>query len=349
MRIAVAFSGGVDSSSTALMLKHQGHEIIAVTMKLKKAGHPGLSPAEDAQIVAAAAKIGVEHHFIDLTNEFENEVLRYSWNEYANGRTPNPCAVCNPLIKFGKLLKFAEEHGASHLATGHYARITQNESGEYELRRGTFTAKDQSYFLFALPKAMLPRILMPLGGMTKEEARALAREYGLPNADKKESQDACFTAPDEIFSESLRNCFSAEIRNGFFIDENGKKLGRHEGFHLYTIGQRKGLKIALGKPAYVLDLNNTSGYITLTTNEELLFKKELIAENASWLLESCANTDFRCEVQIRYRSRPAPAELIQLGNGKVKVVFETPQRAITPGQAAVFYQEDRVLGGAWIL
>ncbi len=349
MRIAVAFSGGVDSSSTALMLKNKGHDIIAVTMKLKKPGHPGLSPTEDAQIVEAAQKIGIEHQFLDLTNEFENEVLRYSWNEYSKGRTPNPCAVCNPLIKFGKLLKFAEEHGASHLATGHYARIKELEDGSYALCRGTFTAKDQSYFLFALSKDMLPRILMPLGEMTKEEVRTLAREYGLPNADKKESQDACFTAPDEIFSESLRNCFSAEARQGFFVDEQGKKLGRHEGFHLYTIGQRKGLKIALGKPAYVLDLDNTSGNVTLSTNEKLLFKQELIAENTSWLLESCANKDFRCEVQIRYRSRPAPAEIIQMGNNRVKVIFETAQRAITPGQAAVFYKDDRVLGGAWIV
>ncbi|OGV50220.1 MAG: tRNA 2-thiouridine(34) synthase MnmA [Lentisphaerae bacterium GWF2_44_16] len=350
-KIVAAISGGVDSSVAAAIYKEKGYEVIGVTLKMKSCDENtekrksccGID--DDLHARTTADSIGIAHYFLDVREDFTAKVLKKGWEEYASGRTPNPCALCNRYLKFGRLLDYARKIGAEGIITGHYSIVRQNAGPTYSLHRGIDSQKDQSYFLFALTQEQLASTHMPLGTMTKKEVREYARRIGLPNAEKTESQDACFGIGDEAFSETLRRLFNGLPQKGFIIGDDGKALGEHNGIHLYTIGQRKGLGIALGKPAYVWKIDK--GNVYLSADEGRLFSENMLVENVNW--QCPAKTEsFECEVQIRYRSKPVKAKLTPCGASSYMVDFEKQQRAVTPGQAAVFYDGDKLLGGGWI-
>ena len=342
-RVMVAFSGGVDSSIAAYLCKQAGFEVRAVTMSLL-GGTPDFSRAE-----ATAAKLGIPLEIIDLSGEFEQIVMRGTWEIYASGRTPNPCAVCNPRFKFGRLLDFARSRDCAALVTGHYARLIRTPGGPV-LMKGLCREKDQSYFLFGLTPDQLSGACFPLGAMEKRTVRTMAAELGLSCADAPESQDACFAPADGgNLAEMLRCRFGAEAHCGNFVDPSGKKLGRHSGIHAYTIGQRKGTGVALGRPAYVKAIHADSQEIVLTPDPADLMSGRVLLDPPNLLASEYAErTEFPCEVKIRYRSPAVPALVRRLPEGGCLLTFEQAQRAVTPGQAAVFYQGDTLLGGAWI-
>jgi tRNA-uridine 2-sulfurtransferase len=344
-RVVVAMSGGVDSSVAAALLLEQGYECVGATLQLFPNGRCGAADAiAGAQKVAE--QLGIEHFVLDGRNRFETTVLRPAWDEYACGRTPNPCVSCNEKIKFGVLQDFAASIGAQHLATGHYVRLVRPEDGgPMQLWRGVYRPKDQSYFLFALTAAQREFCVMPLGDQTKAAVRAKARQLGLDSAENPESQDACFATDTESFPEVLRKYFKAESPGGAIVDESGNPLGRHLGIHQYTIGQRQGLGVSLGQRAWVKRIDPATGEIELTTSGEALMATGLDVSDVRWLSEPEARP---CQVQIRYRHAATPARVEPLGSDRARIVFEQPQRAVAPGQAAVWYDGDRVLGGGWI-
>jgi tRNA-specific 2-thiouridylase len=355
MKIAVAMSGGVDSSTAAALLKEEGHEVIGLTMRLWDAPpdppeNPGscLVPAPVAEARRVAAQIGISHYVIPLQEEFEKEIIGYFVDEYLRGRTPNPCVVCNQRIKFQALLKKAEELGARALATGHYARIGADpETSRFRLWRGRDRRKDQSYFLFRLTQEQLGKILLPLGDKTKPEVREIARRLGLPVAQKSESQEICFI-PDDDYRKFLESRKGKEIAlPGKIVNRQGQELGRHHGIYAYTIGQRRGLGIAAAHPHYVLDLDAEKNFVVAGKNEEL-FSAGLIAREVNWISLPPPKGIMAADVQIRYRHPGAPGVLVPLEEGSVRVELKIPQRAVTPGQAVVFYRGDEVLGGGWI-
>ncbi|MBQ9336804.1 MAG: tRNA 2-thiouridine(34) synthase MnmA [Lentisphaeria bacterium] len=343
-RVMVAFSGGVDSSIAAHLCKQAGFEVRAVTMSLL-GGTPDFSRAE-----ATAAKLGIPLEIIDLSKEFEQTVMRGTWEIYASGRTPNPCAVCNPRFKFGRLLDFARSRDCAALVTGHYARLVRTPDGPVRLLKGLCREKDQSYFLFGLAPDQLAHACFPLGGMEKRDVRALASELGLACADAPESQDACFAPADGgNLAEMLRCRFGAEAHCGDFVDPSGKKLGRHCGIHAYTIGQRKGTGVALGRPAYVKAIHADTCEIVLTPDPAELMSERVLLDPPNILApEYAGRTEFPCEVKIRYRSPAVPAQVRRVPEGGCLLTFDRAQRAVTPGQAAVFYCGDELVGGAWI-
>ena len=343
-RVMVAFSGGVDSSIAAYLCRQAGFEVRAVTMSLL-GGKPDFSRAE-----TTARQLGIPLEIIDLSPEFEQTVMRGTWEIYASGRTPNPCAVCNPRFKFGRLQEFARSRDCAALVTGHYARLVHAPDGSVRLMKGVCREKDQSYFLFGLNAEQLSFACFPLGGLEKSEVRAKAAELGLSCADAPESQDACFAPADGgNLAEMLRCRFGAEPRCGDFVDTAGKKLGRHGGIHAYTIGQRKGTGVALGRPAYVKAIRPDSCEIVLTPDSEELMSERVLLDPPNLLIgEYASRPEFSCEVKIRYRSPGVPARVRRLPDGGCLLLFERAQRAVTPGQAAVFYQGETLLGGAWI-
>jgi tRNA-specific 2-thiouridylase len=308
------------------------------------AGYTGDEAVENAREVCRM--LGIQHHVIQSAKEFESAVLWPSWQEYKRGRTPSPCVLCNPLVKFKMILNFADSVGADFIATGHYAILKRGENPI--LKRGLYAKKDQTYFLFALTKEQLNRTLFPLGKMTKPEVRAIAKQLNLAIANRAESQDACFATSDGSFAEALRIRFNAPETSGRFILGDGTLKGAHRGIHNYTVGQRKGLGVALGKKAYVLGIDPVSSDIVLTTCEDDLKSKVLVAENISWTGGVVPSFPLRCMAQIRYKSPPAPAVVTGSSDNKLLVEFEMAQKAVTPGQAVVFYSGDIVLGGGWI-
>jgi tRNA-specific 2-thiouridylase len=256
--------------------------------------------------------------------------------------------ICNQRIKFGMLLDYARSLGADKIATGHYARIGARNDGEVFLMRGADARKDQSYFLFAIDPERLSASLFPIGEFTKQAVRSMAQRMGLPNADRKESQDACFTAGGDGYPEGLRRRFHKEATPGPFLDEEGRPLGMHKGIHRFTIGQRRGLGIALGSPAWVKSIDPGIGAVFVTTREEALAAKGLTASGVRWIPSSPKSKRLRCSIQVRYNQAPVPA-VVELGEGtSAKVWFDRPLRAVTPGQAVVFFDGDRLLGGGWI-
>jgi tRNA-specific 2-thiouridylase len=272
---------------------------------------------------------------------------RPCWQEYAQGRTPNPCVLCNERIKFGTLLDFAHSLRAEYVATGHYARI--DHVGDVStLYRGLDRHKDQSYFLFSLNRKQLESALMPLGEFTKTAVREMARQRGLASADRKESQDVCLSAADAGFGEYLRRLFGGQCQSGDVVDSDGRVVGRHHGIHHFTIGQRRGAGIALGTPAWVKTIDATTGTITLTTKEQALLAAGLVAGGLVWHGDPPAACPLACQVQVRYRQVPVAAVVMPRADGMADVVLEQPVRAVTPGQAIVFYRDDRVVGGGWI-
>jgi len=345
-RIAIAMSGGVDSSVAALLLKEEGHDVFGVTAKTWPDGSRCCSDEDILGARNMADGIGIPHHIIDLSEPFDSMVVDYFVNEYANGRTPSPCAICNREIKFGLLLEKALQLGASYMATGHYARISRDADGLCHLYTGLDHTKDQSYFLFSLSQHQLRHTLFPLAELTKNEVRTLAAEHDLPAPVNSESQDLCFVLEGEHWMLTEKRC-PAVKRPGKIITVEGRIIGEHHGLHHFTIGQRKGLGIATGKRQYVVALDTKQNRVIIGSKEDLLLG-EIDVSNVQWISEASSIPHTRLLVKIRYAHTPAPATIKQHADQSVTVTFDTPQSAITPGQAAVFYNDTEVMGGGWI-
>lgn len=335
-------SGGVDSSVAAFLLREQGFEVIGLTMRLWADNRRAVADAK-----RVAAKLGIPHHVIDLRREFERDVIKYFCSEYMKGRTPNPCVVCNRKIKFGKLLEKAKALGADYLATGHYARIGRDAvSGRHSIKEAADKSKDQSYFLFDLSQRQLSHTLFPLGGLTKSEVREIAKTAGFAKINEKpESQDICF-----IKGKGYRKFISGRVKGikpGKVVDTRGKYLGMHKGTAFYTIGQREGLGIAAGKPVYVVKLDARRNEIVMGDAAEVK-GKQLTANNVRWMCKAGLSRPVRAQAKIRYNHRKSACRVMPLSARRVKVVFDEPQHAITPGQALVIYDGEKILGGGWI-
>jgi tRNA-specific 2-thiouridylase len=340
-KVVVAMSGGVDSSLAAALLKEEGYDVLGITIHHYD-GNESLESAEQA-----VQNLKITWHVLDFTKEFESIVIEYFRQEYLAGRTPNPCVICNLKIKFGLLLEKAKSLGADYLATGHYAINEYNQkSKEFLLKKGVDESKDQSYFLYRLNQDILPYILFPLGKFKKNQTRELAKKYGLKNYKKAESQEICFIR-DDNYRKFLSQHIQDTIKPGKFIDKEGKILGEHQGIPFYTIGQRKRLGVSLNKRMYVIEINPQQNVITLGDNEDL-YKGKLLVEDLNFISDDKLSKSIKAEVKIRYNSKKSPAIISPYGENRVLINFEKPQRAITPGQSAVFYQEDVVIGGGII-
>lgn len=352
-RVLVGMSGGIDSSATCIMLQEQGYEVVGVTMRTwdvpSHFSTPGQTqPDEVLEAQALASRLGIEHHVADVREEFRKVIVQYFINEYMHGRTPNPCVMCNPLFKERILCEWADQTQCAWIATGHYCQL-EDRNGYRYIITGDDPTKDQSYFLWKLPQEILRRMMFPLGGMTKAAVREYLAAKGFEaKARGGESMEICFI--DKDYREFLReHCpdIDEKIGAGWFVDSKGLKLGQHKGFAYYTIGQRKGLEIALGKPAYVLKINPAKNTVMLGDADQLKATHMLVEDiNVADMNEllTCSNLS----VRIRYRSQPIPCQAILLENQKLLVKFATEASAITPGQSAVFYDGNRVLGGGFI-
>jgi tRNA-uridine 2-sulfurtransferase len=368
MKIAVAMSGGVDSSAAAAILQEQGHELVGFTMQLwdqrrginvNENGDPlpsrccSLDDVYDARRVAE--ELGFPFYVLNLERDFEIAVVQPFVTSYLNGETPIPCVSCNSRLKFSSLDRLAVSLGCEKVATGHYARVEFDASANrYKLLRGKNHQKDQSYFLWELTQEQLSRALFPLGEMSKPEAREAAREHGLVGvAEKKESQEICFV-PDGDYAGFIDRYLEAEGAtdrlpgSGDIVDTTGRVVGQHGGIQRYTIGQRRGIGIADERPLYVLSLDVGSNRVTVGQQEELL-GDNFIAAGVNWVAFAEPDGPVRAEVRVRYRHTAEPATITPLPNHRCQVVFDEPQRAITPGQATVFYRGDEVVGGGWIV
>ncbi len=350
-RVLVAMSGGVDSSIAAAILKEQGYEVIGATMKIwssEQCGKHGsrsccsLQDIEDAKRVCAA--LGIRHYVLNFEEVFRKEVIDYFASEYLAGRTPNPCIVCNEKIKFGRLLKKAMEMECDFISTGHYARIENN--GIYKLKEAADKSKDQSYVLFSLSSAQIQKVIFPIGDFTKDNVKARAEELGIGVYKKPESQEICFV-PDDNYQNFIKEYCGAEIKEGDIVNAAGKVLGRHNGFWNFTIGQRKGLGVSHRTPLYVVDIRPDENIVVAGEFSEVK-KKRLVVRGVSWFYKGSSNDSFEAEVKIRYNHKKAKAWLKAIGGNGVEVEFQEAQEAVTPGQAAVFYDNEYVLGGGWI-
>lgn len=353
-RVLVAMSGGVDSSCAAALLKEQGYDVIGATMQLwpqEDCGKHGaraccsLEAIEDARRVAA--KLNIPFYVINLIEEFRRDVIDYFCNSYKEGITPNPCILCNEKVKFGHLLKKAKELDCDYLATGHYAAVQYDTSGgRYLIKEGRGKNKDQSYVLFSLTQEQLQHSLFPLAAFTKDEVRRIAKKFGLPTSEKEESQDICFVTGKD-YSRFLQTRCNDALVPGDIVDTAGNILGTHNGIAFFTIGQRKGTGVALGKPAYVVEIDKAKNRIVMGDKADV-FKDALIAQGTSWISIDCLREPMRVKAKIRYNHEKAHALISPEDNEKVHVKFDEPQPAITPGQAVVFYDYDVVVGGGWI-
>lgn len=353
-RIVVAMSGGVDSTTVAALLKKEGHEVIGITMQLldygdAEGGCCSLDQVVDAR--RAAADLGFPHYVVNFTEEFDKYVLTDYVDKYTSGKTPIPCVLCNKHVKFDLLLRRALELGADYLATGHYARIERdNEGGTLTLNKALDETKDQTYFLYTLTQKELGRLMFPLGGMTKDEVREIARELGLRQAEKPDSTGVCFV-PDGNYRDYLESRSAFTAGKGDIVSTRGDVLGSHRGVFSFTIGQRRGLGIATGKPKYVTRIEPASNRVYVGDEGEL-YGTKLVAEDITWINnihdDNKIDDTLQVEAKIRYRHKASPAELRMWSPSEGTVAFRDPQRAITPGQAVVFYSGDRLLGGGWI-
>jgi len=352
-KVVVGMSGGVDSSVAAWLLKTQGYEVIGVTMKLwheesgRKSGNCGMLTAiQDAKKVADM--LGIPHYIVDFQNEFKEKVVDYFVEEYLCGRTPNPCNACNRFVKWEALLKRGREIGADYIATGHYARIDKLENGRYTVKNSVTARKDQTYALYNLTQDQLAHTIMPIGEYEKDEIRRMATDMGLPVASKPDSQDICFI-PDGDYGAFLEQ--EAEGRlpgEGNFVDKSGKILGRHKGVTHYTIGQRKGLNLAMGHPVFVTELRPEVNQVVIGENEDI-FGNVVICDKVNYMAMEDLREPRRALVKIRYAHKGTMCLLEKMEDGKVKCTFDEPVRAATPGQAAVFYENGYVLGGGTIV
>jgi tRNA-specific 2-thiouridylase len=374
--IAVAMSGGVDSSAVAAMLHDEGHSIVGLTMQLwnqrRLAGHAGMPESVQGRCCSiddvydarrVAETIGIPYYVVNHEARFERDVVKPFVSEYLAGRTPIPCSLCNNFLKFDEFLLMARQIGAEKIATGHYARVSYAEDpGRWFLLRPVDRAKDQTYFLFGLTQEQLSRTLFPLGGMTKAEVREVARLHGLASADKPESQEICFVPGGDYkrFIEAYLEEQGEALpdSSGELVLTTGETIGEHSGIHNFTVGQRKGLGVATGSPLYVIQIKPASYHasdpstpanqVVLGPNE-LLYSQTLRARDLNWISIASLTAPLRVSVKIRHRHEPAMALLENTVPGEVTATFDQPQRAITPGQAAVFYDGEVVVGGGWIV
>ena len=345
--IAVAMSGGVDSSLTAAMLLKQGYKVFGITLWLWVSG----TPYDSVPLAVTDAKkmcdfLGIEHHVIDARDVFYENVVDYFVKEYAYGRTPNPCVFCNKNIKFDLMLNRALELGATHMVTGHYAQVNYNEeTGLYELHKGIDPTKDQSYVMYNMNQRILSHLMFPLGGQCKTETRKLAAEYDLPVAKKPDSVDICFL-PHGNYQKLVVEEMKTKPKSGNIVTEDGEILGKHTGLFNYTIGQRKGLGIAYKHPLYVIGFNGDRNEVIVGPNERL-FTNRMICKFYNFL-DDTIHKELKAEGKIRYAANPSPCTARILDDDTMEVIFEEPQRAITPGQSVAFYNGTQLLGGAVI-
>jgi tRNA-specific 2-thiouridylase len=349
--VVVAMSGGVDSSVAAALLKEEGFEVSGMMLRLwsepgKENSNRCCTPDSMAQARRVAGMLGIPFYVIDAKEVFRETVVEYFLQGYARGETPNPCLICNRSIRWTFLLEHALAIGADYLATGHYARLRQAPDGKIELLRAVDHSKDQSYVLHVLTQEKLQRALFPVGAYTKPQIRALAERYGLPTASRKDSQDLCFLAGEDYRNFIRRNAADM-LAPGEIVTRDGKVLGQHTGLANYTIGQRKGLGIAFPLPLYVLAKDASRNVLVVGTQEEL-GTQALTAREVNWVSGDAPTEPFRAEVKIRYTAREAEAWVEPLGEGKVRVQFDAPQRDVTAGQAAVFYRGEVLVGGGII-
>jgi tRNA-uridine 2-sulfurtransferase len=371
-RVVVAMSGGVDSSVAAALLKEQGYDVVGVFLRLgspkgvdapeeacsideapsdnkpksHKQGCCSVLDAGDARRVAAL--LDIPFYVLNFQDDF-GKIIDYFVGEYNKGRTPNPCVRCNDWLKFGKLVQYANGIGASYTASGHYARVGIDPvSGEKALMRGLDHKKDQSYVLFGMSRETLDHTLLPIGDFEKPLVRQLAEKYQLPTFNKPDSQEICFV-PDQDYAGLVKRHSPDKVQQGSLVDPSGNEVARHEGHQHFTIGQRKGVKVALGYPVYVVDIDPRANKVTLGPKESL-FKKSLVANQINLLQQRAVDAieGVRCQAKIRYNAMPEPAVMYRTGVDAIRVEFDEPQTAITPGQAVVCYDNDVVLGGGWI-
>jgi tRNA-uridine 2-sulfurtransferase len=342
-KIVVAMSGGVDSSVAASLLVEQGYDVHGVSLRMWEENRGPRVCSDHRGAAEVAEMLGIPHTLIDLRAQFAANVVKPFARDYLHGRTPNPCVACNRDFKLGTLLNRAREEGADFVATGHYARIAHQYDSHAALFRGADRAKDQSYFLFALSRQQLARVLFPLGEMHKSEVRERARRLGLPAAQRPESQDICFGDYKELVATYADK---DEARGGDVVNRSGKVLGRHRGIHSVTVGQRRGLGIAAAEPLYVIAIDDKTKQIVVGKKEELRCTG-LIARDVNWI-GLFDQVEFAAEVQIRYRAPAVRCMIRSHANGSCEVVFNEAVQGVTPGQAAVFYRGDQVLGGGWI-
>lgn len=354
--VVVGMSGGVDSSVAAYLLKQQGYNVIGMTMqiwqdeeevdKAENGGCCGLTAVDDARRVADA--IGIPYYVVNFKSEFKEQVMDYFVEEYLCGRTPNPCIACNRYVKWEALLKRSLEIGADYIATGHYARIEQLENGRYAIRNSVTAAKDQTYALYNLTQEQLKHTLMPIGDYPKDEIRKMAKDAGLPVAHKPDSQDICFI-PDNDYATFIQEAAGERVPpQGNFVNTNGEKIGTHLGITHYTIGQRKGLNLALGHPVFVKEIRPETNEVVIGENEDVM-STELICKDVNYMSIPDLTEPREVIAKIRYSHKGSLCKIEKLDNGNVKCTFSEPVRAVTPGQAVVFYEGDHVLGGGTII
>lgn len=337
----VAMSGGVDSTVAAVLMLHDGFDCAGATMKLHHRCAEGVAEAR-----AAARLLGIPLHVFDFTDYFSGQVIDRFVQAYLEGRTPNPCIECNRRVKFGRLLDKALELGKDCIVTGHYARTERGADGRFLLKKAADASKDQSYVLYSLTQDQLARARFPLGGLSKQQVRGLASDAGFTNADKSESQDICFV-PDGDYANLIALRSGARPRKGRFVDENGSYLGDHDGIFHYTIGQRRGMGLAMPYPAYVLSLRPRDDTVVVGRNE-MLYSTSFMINDINLIAVDKLNSPVRARVKIRYKHSGQPATVDQVDDDSIRVVFDEPQRAITKGQAAVIYDGDIVVGGGTI-
>ncbi|MGA8152941.1 MAG: tRNA 2-thiouridine(34) synthase MnmA [Terriglobales bacterium] len=363
--IAVAMSGGVDSSTVAAMLRAEGHEVIGLTMQLwnqrRLAAHPGMPEAVQGRCCSlddvydarhVAETLGIPYYVVNHEDRFERDVVRPFVEEYLSGRTPIPCSLCNNHLKFDQLLIVAQQIGADALATGHYARVEfDDRKRRWLLKRASDVSKDQTYFLFGLTQEQLSRTLFPLGDMTKPEVRELARHHGLALAEKPDSQEICFVPGGDY--KNFIDAYLAEQGDalpdtaGELVTSGGEVIGEHNGIHNFTVGQRKGLGVATGSPLYVIQIKGDKRQVVVGNQDEL-YSQTLRVHRVNLISEDDLREPMRVNIKIRHRHEAAPAVIEKAGTDEILATFDQPQRAITPGQAAVFYDGEVVVGGGWI-
>lgn len=351
-RVICGMSGGVDSSATAALLLEQGYDVVGITLKLwpqdcvNRAEDKCCGPQAVTDARSVCHKLGIPYYLIDEAADFQKYVIQYFAAEYKAGRTPNPCVMCNQNLKFGRLIDRADQLGADFIATGHFARLERTENGRVLLKRGRDLRKDQSYFLFSLRQDQLARAMFPLGEKTKSDTREVARHCNLKTAEKEESMEICFV-PDNNYGSFLQQANLVQKHRGEIVDVRGQVLGHHDGIEFYTIGQRKGLGLSTLKPLYVIELDAAANRVVVG-DDSLLDRDEFTVERCNWIPFARPPGSFEATAKIRYNHPGTRATITPLDDSLAKVKLHLPQRAITPGQAAVFYQDDLVVGGGWI-
>jgi tRNA-specific 2-thiouridylase len=353
IRVVVGMSGGVDSSAAAALLLEQGYDVIGITLKLwpqdcvNRAEDKCCGPQAVMDARSVSHKLGIPYYLVDEAEDFQKQVINYFAEEYKAGRTPNPCVMCNEKLKFGTLINRARQLGAERIATGHFARVERAADGRMLLRRGRDSRKDQSYFLFSLRQEQLAHTLFPLGELTKTDTRCVARASNLKTADKEESMEICFV-PDKDYGKFLQQADLVRPHQGEIVNLQGQVLGRHEGIEFYTIGQRRGLGLSSPKPLYVIELDAAHNRV-IVGDESALDRDEFLVERCNWIPYENPPETLEVTAKIRYNHPGTPATIVPQPQGRACVKLHVPQRAITPGQACVFYQDDLVVGGGWIM